>query len=140
MIVYSNYKPMVHQYQALRAAIGWSLEGISQERIQESLNASPYCITAWEDKEFGKLVGMVRISGDRGMYGYIQDTMVLPEYQHQGIGKEMMRRLLDNIRDNKGYLLGVCPSKVSVEFYRSFGFINRPEKPNGFMYTEIKDE
>ena len=134
MISYIEKKPSLAEFKKLRDSVSWSLERFSDERIRNSLDTSPFCVCAYKENT---LVGMVRISGDKGMYGYIQDTIVLPEYQRQGIGKEMMAKLLENIKDKPGYLLGVCPSKTSVEFYERFGFKNRPEKPNGFLFKEI---
>lgn len=136
-ITYEFKKPNIDEFNLLRDAVEWNIEekGISNERAQESLNAAPFCVTAWDGD---KIIGMVRMSGDTGMYGYIQDTIVLPEYQGKGVGKKMMDLILSKVKDKKGYLLGVCPSKVSVEFYSSFGFIKRPENPNGFMFIELK--
>ena len=140
IIRYEEEKPSLEGFKKLRNSVNWNLEerGISDERILSSLESSPYCVCAYADD---KLIGMVRISGDKEMYGYIQDNVVLDEYQGKGIGKNMMRILLKNIKDKKGYLLGTCPSKVAVEFYSKFGMKKRPENPNGFMYLEIgKDE
>ncbi|MEK6825654.1 MAG: GNAT family N-acetyltransferase [Nanoarchaeota archaeon] len=140
MITYTEKTPSLEEYKGLRDAVEWNLaeRDISDERAQESLDKAPYCVCAYDGKE---IVGMVRLSGDLAMYGYIQDTIVLPEYQGKGVGKEMMRILMSKIKDKKGYLLGTCPSKVSVQFYEKFGFKKRPENPNGFMYVEVgKDE
>ncbi|HLC31667.1 MAG TPA: GNAT family N-acetyltransferase [Candidatus Nanoarchaeia archaeon] len=137
MVEYVDKIPSLEEYKQLRDAADWNLasRGISDERAQESLSAAPYCVCAYDN---GKIVGMVRMSGDRGMYGYIQDTIVVPEYQGKGVGSAMMQRILAMVKDKKGYLIGVCPSKVSVEFYQKFGFVKRPENPNGFMSIEIK--
>lgn len=139
-ITYFEKKPTLVEFKQLRDAVDWNLKerGISDQMAQESLDASPYCVCAY-DKD--KIIGMVRLSGDQGMYGYIQDTIVFPGYQGKGVGKKMIQIILKNLQHKKGYLLGTCPSKASVEFYSSFGFKKRPENPNGFMYIEIgKDE
>ena len=137
MIEYKIKKPSLDEFHKLRDSVDWNLKerGISDERAQESLDKAPFCICAYDEDE---IIGMVRLSGDSGMYGYIQDTIVLPKYQGRNIGTEMMNRLMDFAMARPGYLLGVCPSKVSVKFYESFGFKKRPENPNGFMYVEVK--
>ena len=61
--------------------------------------------------------------GDLCMYGYIQDTMVHPDYQGKGIGSIMLTMLLKKISEVPGFMLGVCPSRVSVDFYEKSGFI-----------------
>lgn len=136
-IKYFYKKPTFLEYKSLRDSADWNLEqrGISEERAIASLKTSPLCVSAYDGK---KIIGMVRLSGDIDMYGYIQDTIVLAEYQGKGIGSKMMEMIMKKLENKRGYLLGVCPSKVSVEFYEKFGFKKRPENPNGFMSLEIR--
>lgn len=130
-------KPSLEEFKKLRNSANWNLSerGISDSRAQDSLERCPLCVCAYERDN---IIGMVRLAGDLSMYGYIQDTIMLPEFQRRGIGTKMMELLLEHLKDKKGYLLGVCPNKVSVEFYEGFGFKKRPENPNGFMSMEIK--
>ena len=137
MITYLIKKPTLREYKTLRNVVDWNLEekGITNKRAKESLKKSPICVCAYDGR---KIVGMIRLSGDLSMYGYIQDTIVSPEYQGKEIGFNLLNKILENIKGKKGYLLGVCPSKISVNFYEKVGFIKRPEEPNGFMSLEIK--
>jgi len=137
MINYLLKKPSLEEYKKLRNCVDWNLEskGIDEKRAIDSLERCPLCVCAYDDEE---IVGMVRLSGDLGMYGYIQDTIVMPTYQGKGIGKKMMEMILEALKNKKGYLLGVCPSKTSVQFYEKFGFKKRPEDPNGFMSMEFQ--
>lgn len=136
--MFKIHVPTLKEYKFLRDATNWNLEekGITDERAQNSLDKTALCVCAYDNE---KIVGMVRISGDLSMYGYIQDTIVLPKYQGKGIGKGLMKKVFESLKDKPGYLLGVCPSKVSVEFYKRFGFKKRPEDPNGFMSIEFKE-
>lgn len=136
MIEYRYVKPTIEDFIKLRDSVGWDLNklGISLDRARVSLSKSPLCVCAYNNN---KIIGMVRLSGDIEMYGYIQDTIVLPKYQGRGIGKTLLQCLIKQLKGKKGYLLGVCPSKVSVAFYEGFGFKRRPENPNGFMSKEI---
>lgn len=138
-------RPSYEDYKFLRESVNWSLDKIGMVRATSSLMRSPLIISAWDtDNPYSgddlldcSIVGMVRLSGDLEMYANIQDTIVIPNYQRKGIGKAMMNLLIDQVKDLEGYLLGVCPSKDSVKFYRNFGFINRPENPNGYMYIDF---
>jgi ribosomal protein S18 acetylase RimI-like enzyme len=136
MISYKIKKPTSEEFSYLRNSVGWNLEegGISKERASDSIERSPLCICAYDENN---IIGMIRISGDVSMYGYIQDTIVIPSYSGKGIGTEMLKRVLIHLEGRRGYLLGVCPSKVSVKFYEKMGFKKRPEDPNGFMNLEI---
>ena len=43
----------------------------------------------------GKLIGMGRLVGDGAMYWYLQEIIVLPEYQGLGIGTMIVEHLVD---------------------------------------------
>lgn len=47
----------------------------------------------------GKVVGMGRLVGDGAMYWYLQDIIVLPEYQGKGIGKSIVNRIMEHIEN-----------------------------------------
>jgi len=136
MLKFEMIRPTIEEYNYLRNSVDWSLKekGISNDRAKKSLIASPFCVTVYDDF---KVIGMCRISGDKTMYGYLQDIIIIPEYQRKGIGTKMLKILLKDVSKLKGYLLGVCPSRKSAYFYKTVGFRKRKEKPNGFMYKEI---
>lgn len=136
-ITYKLQKPSIEEYKKLRDCVDWNLDakGISKERALESLAICPLCVCAYDGDD---IIGMVRLAGDLGMYGYIQDTIVMPGYQGRGIGRHLLKLIFEQIGDKRGYLLGVCPSKVSVNLYGEFGFKPRPKNPNGFMSIEFQ--
>ena len=47
-------------------------------------------------KQIPSIIGIGRIIGDGALYFYIQDLIVLPSYQQQGIGKFIMQQLLEH--------------------------------------------
>ena len=85
-----------------------------------------HCLAAEVD---GKIVGAVwvRIMND---YGHIDDKTpslaisLLPEYRGQGIGTELMKRMLSLLRESgyPGVSLSVQKANYAVKLYRSLGF------------------
>ncbi len=63
----------------------------------------------------GELIGMGRLVGDVAMYWYLQEIVVLPEYQRHGIGAQLIEfakekydsRFLWTLEKNKLYI-SVC--------------------------------
>lgn len=47
-----------------------------------------------------EVVGMGRLVGDGVMYWYLQEIIVMPQFQGQGIGTRIVNRLLDYIKEN----------------------------------------
>ena len=80
-------------------------------------------------------VGMARVIGDGGMTLYVQDVIVHPIYQRQGIGKKLMEFVMNYIKSSasEGSILQVSlmASKGKEAFYERFGFFSRPNEKQG---------
>jgi ribosomal protein S18 acetylase RimI-like enzyme len=59
------------------------------------LLSSFYHIAAYEED---KLVGYIDCISNGVTDAYIQDLMVHPEYQGQGVGSELMNRMIDRLK------------------------------------------
>lgn len=123
----NNLSP--REYNDLRQSVGWSVpdEISSHKAIDNSLYiCSAYC--------HGSAIGSGRVIGDAALAFYIQDVMVLPEYQGRfGIGKKIMYRLLNYIKNNANEKADIyCMSAKNREgFYTNLGFIKRPTSQLG---------
>jgi len=106
------------------------------EQIITGLANSAFIIAA---KDGEQTVGMVRVVSDGGYVFFIVDVLVLPEYQHKGIGKTMMKRAMEYIYSSlrEGYCIQVdlLASKGKEGFYEEFGFIKRPDDNYGCGMT-----
>lgn len=68
----------------------------------------------------GKLIAVGRALADGRDCSYICDVAVHPQYQRQGIGKEVVSRLIDLSKDHSKIILYAAPGKEP--FYRMLGF------------------
>lgn len=93
------------------------------QQVERALENGLFNVSAVCD---GKVIGMGRIIGDGAMYWYLQEIIVLPEYQGQGIGKSIVNRLLEHIRDSSvpgtKIEIGLTAVKGKEPFYEKFGF------------------
>ena len=69
------------KFNYLTEKVGWGTRDTSI--VEESLNNTLYSISVYDDY---KIIGFGRIIGDKTIFLYIQDIMVIPEYQHKHIG------------------------------------------------------
>ena len=115
--------PSAEEYNQLRALVGWGV--YERDVIVESLPHSLYCVCAFVGTE---IVGMARIIGDGGLVYYIQDVIVKPDYQRQGIGTRMMDKVMAYLhahaRNNS--IIGLMSAKGKEQFYERYGFVRRP--------------
>lgn len=90
----------------------------SSERLYEMLNNSEYKILAL-DTEMNKVAGFINAISDHVLSAYIPLLEVLPAYQKQGIGKELLRRMIEKLDDY--YMIDLCCDERMIKFYRKFG-------------------
>ena len=83
----------------------------------------------------GKAVGMGRIVGDGAIICYVQDLIIRPEVQGEGIGGLILETLKKFVIQ-EGYegttmMFDLMCAKGREEFYKKHGFIARPTKDLG---------
>jgi ribosomal protein S18 acetylase RimI-like enzyme len=97
--------------------VGWRSPPSPEKHLK--LLASSDEIVLAVDEETGKVVGFITAISDRVLSAYIPLIEVLPEYQKQGIGQELMRRMLKKL--DRLYMVDlICDERVR-SFYERFG-------------------
>lgn len=122
--------PTVEEYQQLRAAVDW--EEVEREAAARGLDNALYSLCLLHQ---GRVIGCGRIVGDGGIYFYIQDVVVLPEFQGRGFGVMIMDRIMAYIDEHAGRnsFIGLMAAEGVESFYHRYGFKARPEGRPG-MY------
>ena len=69
-----------------------------------------------------EVVGCGRVIGDGGIYFYIQDVIVLPEFQGKGIGKRIMNAIMDYLKTYapSGAFVYLMAAKGVSRFYERY--------------------
>ena len=93
MITYTDSHDInLDQLSVLFNAVGWERRTADRARLAQLVKGSLWVVSALDD---GNLVGFARAVSDGATNAYISTVAVLPDYQGQGIGREIMRRLID---------------------------------------------
>ena len=100
------------------------------DRITRMYANSNLVITAWDND---LLVGIARSLTDFCYCCYLSDLAVRREYQHYGIGRELIRRTKDKIGDQTMLLLLSAPG--AMEYYPKVGF---EKVDNGYIIKRKK--
>ena len=106
---------VLHLYQA----VGWTNYTHQPEMLEQSLAHSLAIYIARDGEE---IVGLVRLVGDGFSSVFVQDLIVLPSYQRQGIGSALMKKALGNFKDAYQVQLVTEQTEKTLGFYRSLGF------------------
>ncbi len=122
--------PSVSEYLALREAVGW--HSLSPQAAQCGLSGSLYAVCLLQGK---KVIGCGRIAGDGGLYFYVQDIIIQPDYQQQGLGTLVMGNLMDYLKRTatQGAFIGLMAAPGLEEFYARFGFTCYPNDSPGML-------
>ena len=110
----------VEEVLPLYEAVGWTNYTQKPEMLEAAYKNSLHIIGAFNDEE--KLVGVLRAVGDGASILFIQDILVYPEYQHQGIGTKLLQMILEKYKNVYQIQLATDDSTKTVSFYESNGF------------------
>ncbi|NAY91105.1 GNAT family N-acetyltransferase [Muricauda sp. JGD-17] len=124
----------VSDYQELRASTNWA--NIRDEVVKAALENDLFSICVFDNS---RAIGIGRIIGDGAIYFYIQDVIVLPEYQGKGVGKLIMENIENYLieKTSKNSFVGLMAAEGVGNFYKQFGYLKRPNSRPG-MYKIIK--
>ena len=106
---------VLHLYQA----VGWTNYTNQPQMLEKSLAHSLAIYVARDGEE---IVGLMRLVGDGFSSVFVQDLIVLPSYQRQGIGSNLMKEALADYKDAYQIQLATEQTEKNLGFYRSLGF------------------
>lgn len=70
-----------------------------------------------------KVIGIIRIVGDGYSVILIQDILVYPEYQREGIGTALLQHVLEEYKNVYQKHLLTDNTPKTIQFYKSLGFV-----------------
>ena len=103
----------------LYQAVGWTNYTNQPQMLAQALTHSLAIYLARDGEE---IVGLVRLVGDGFSSVFVQDLIVLPSYQRQGIGSNLMKEALADYKDAYQIQLATEQTEKNLGFYRSLGF------------------
>lgn len=101
------------------------------ETLLTVLKESTYCIVA-QDRE--RVVGFITAITDKHLSAYIPFLEVLPEYQKRGIGKELVLRMIEILKQY--YMIDLSCDAQLQPFYESLGI----QKMTGMMLRNYMNQ
>lgn len=129
-INYIEKTPTPDDFNMLTELVGWGKR--ENSIVEEALKNTLYSLCVYDEN---KLIGYGRIIGDKTIFLYIQDIMVIPKYQGKQIGTGIMYKLLEQVdrykKVNPNIRTYLGASKGKESFYEKFGFISRPNDKLG---------
>ena len=100
-------------------AVGWTNYTHQPQMLEQALS---HTLAIYMALDGDAVVGLVRLVGDGFSSVFVQDLIVLPSFQRQGIGSDLMKEALGDYEDAYQIQLVTEQTEKTLRFYRSLGF------------------
>lgn len=121
MIKIDNRKLDDEAVLALYQAVGWVMYMRDPVKLKRALAQSLKVLGAFDGD---RLVGLIRAVDDGETILFIQDLLVLPNYQRQGIGRQLVKALVDHYPEVRQRVLLTDDQPDTRAFYEKIGFVS----------------
>ena len=109
----------------LLQTVGWSRRPI--RRVKRALDFSILVVGLWRhDDKFPRLVGFARCTGDGILEATVWDVAVNPVYQGLGLGKEIMKYTVKELKSIGILKVTLFADAEVVSFYKRQGWTLEP--------------
>lgn len=100
-------------------SVGWAAYTRDADALMRGLRASLRVVVAQAD---GQLVGLARVVGDGATICYLQDVLVHPDAQRQGLGGRLVDEAFAPFGQVRQHVLITDEEAGQKAFYESLGF------------------
>ena len=114
---YTEYRE--EEILRLYSAVGWTAYTDNPDTLEQGFRHSLLTLAAYEEDE---LIGLIRVVGDGFTIVFIQDLLVDPAHQRQGIATALVRAVLARYPDVRQVELVTDNTPKTIAFYKSLGF------------------
>ena len=110
-----NEKEILNLY----SSVGWTAYTDEPQVLKQGFQNSLLVLAAYEGEE---LLGIIRVVGDGVTVVFIQDLLVLPEKQRNGVGTALVKAVLERYPVVRQIELTTDQTPETAAFYKSLGF------------------
>lgn len=103
----------------LYSSVGWAAYTCDPVSLRDGFAHSLCVMAAYENEE---LLGIIRAVGDGVTVVFVQDILVFPEKQRQGVGTALLRAVLERYAHVRQIELVTDNMEKTISFYKSMGF------------------
>ena len=134
IIIKNNCSIAPEQLETLCSTVGWLPRPL--DRVQQSLDNSFSCITAWQINDRQKqLIGFARAVSDGTFQAILLDLVVHPDFQGRGIGKTIVKTLIQQLNHYQIQDITLLASPQIADFYHKLGFIAQPNNLQWMLWS-----
>jgi len=112
------------EIKRLYSEVGWKAYTDNMQALMKGFENSLLVLAAYEGDE---LLGIIRCVGDGHTIVFVQDILVFPDKQRQGVGTALLKNVLERFSDVRQIELATDNTQKTIAFYKSLGFMEFSE-------------
>lgn len=124
IVITADDRPAREELLGLYDAVGWSAYTTDPDALEAAVAGSTRVVTA---RYGGELLGLARVISDGASIAYLQDVLVRPELQREGVGRALVVAALEPFEGCRQKVLLTEDEPRQRAFYEALG------------WTEIRD-
>lgn len=109
----------IDEIKNLYDAVGWKAYTDNMDNLMRGYENSLKVLAAFDGN---KLIGIIRAVGDGFTIVFIQDILVMPNEQGKGVGKSLLKTMIDFYPEVRQIELATDIESKTIGFYKSLGF------------------
>ncbi len=120
---------------ALYSAVGWSVYTADPATLGAAVRGSSFVVAA---RDSGRLVGLARVVSDDASICYLQDVLVEPGHQREGVGRRLVQAILDRYPHVRQKVLVTDDEPGQRAFYEALGYREVRDHGNGSLRAFVR--
>ncbi|KQC09196.1 MAG: acetyltransferase [Candidatus Cloacimonas sp. SDB] len=122
MIEYTTDMSRIRSQQLTGFFEGWLKRPDTETHLKILQNS--FRVVAAIDREKDRVIGFITAISDGMLSVYLPLLEVLPDYRRQGVGTELVNRIL--AETDNFYMIDLCCNEATKPFYAKLGFLSLP--------------
>lgn len=123
------------KFLELIESVGWEgKETLPAHKLDQALEQVASHYTAWSDNQ---IAGAVRVMSDGLIFSCIPEILVKPKFQSNGIGKELMKMVIE---DYGTTIIFLGAQSGNETFFEKLGFKKGPQSYERCFFPPGKDK
>lgn len=135
IVITADDRPDRQELIALYDAVGWTAYTRDPEVLEAAVAGSTHVVTARYGEE---LLGLARVVSDGASIAYLQDVLVRPELQREGVGRQLVKAAMEPFEHCRQKVLLTDDEPRQRAFYESLGYVEIRDHADGHLRAFVQ--
>lgn len=135
IVISADDHPSRAELVELYDAVGWTSYTLDPDLLVAALRGSTRVVTARYGED---LLGLARVISDGATIAYLQDVLVRPELQREGVGRQLVHAALEPFEHVRQKVLLTDDEPRQRAFYESLGWTELREQGDGRLRAFVR--